>query len=169
MKLITLITLAAFALGLATSHAAEIIPLKIKLAPNTSKEIVVTLSGSNLHQTLTLADVEKLPLQQTTLITPWGTQGTFQGVMLKDLLSAYHLTINKRVIFKALDNYVAGISKGEIERSPAFIATRFNGLAIPLNNKGPLILLWPARDTLAAQNQAPQSSWTWSISEINVE
>jgi hypothetical protein len=169
MKIIALIPLAAFALGLATSHAAEITPLKTTLAPSTSKEIVVTLSGSNLHQTLTLADIEKLPLQQTTLKTPWGMQGTFQGVMLKDLLSAYHLTLNKRVIFKALDNYAAGISKGEIERSPAFIATRLNGLAIPLNNKGPLILLWPARDTQAAQNQAPQSSWTWSISDISVE
>jgi len=169
MKPLKILTIAVFTLSLATSHAAEIIPLKTALAPSTSNENVVTLIAGNQRQSLTLADIEKLSLQQTTLKTPWGTQGTFQGVMLKDLLSAHHLNVNKRVIFKALDNYAAGISKGEIERSPAFIATRFNGLAIPLNNKGPLILLWPARDTLAAQNQAPQSSWTWSISEIIVE
>ena len=169
MKLIKILALTACTLFFTMSHAAEIVPLKNTLAPITSKEIVVTINGSNSQQSLTLADIEKLPLQQTTLKTPWGMQGTFQGVLLKDLLNAYHLNLNKRVIFKALDNYVAGISKGEIERSPAFIATRFNGAAIPLSNKGPLILLWPARDTLAAQNQTPQSSWTWSIAEISVE
>lgn len=169
MKFKFLFACAVFNFCLAAGYAAEIVPLKTALTPSHSKEIALTIISNNQRQSLTLADLEKLPLKQTTLRTPWEMQGAFQGVMLKDLLSAYHLNLNKRVIFKALDNYVAGISKGEIERSPAFIATRLNGQPIPLANKGPLILLWPAHDMLAAHNQTPQSSWVWSISEISAE
>lgn len=150
------------------SRAAEIIPLQGSLAPAMSKEVVLTLSSGDKSFALTLADIERLPVQQTTLKTPWGLSGTFQGVLVRDLMAAYQLKASKRIVLGALDNYVAGISKGELDGSPAFFATRFNGKPIALENRGPLILLWPGKDEAALQGKATASSWTWSIKTMAV-
>lgn len=162
----------AFALMLACNIAmsAEIVPIRTPLSAATESRSVLTLNGDGKRHQLTLADLERLAMQQTTLTTPWGVQGTFQGLLIKDLFAAYDLNPRgKRIVIRALDGYVAGLSDGEFARAPALLATRMEGRPIPTGNKGPLILLWPSREADARAGRAPLSSWVWSITEITLE
>lgn len=148
--------------------AAEIAPLNSKLVPIQNEQSILTIVSSTGTVKLKLSDIEQLPMYQATMKTYWGMNGTFQGVLMRDLMDKYKLNRKeKQLIFHALDNYSAGLSKGEFERGQALLATRLNGQAIPLDNKGPLILLWPSREMEALQGKAAPSSWIWSVSEIS--
>lgn len=148
--------------------AAEIAPLNSKLAALQNEQPILTITSSTGTVKLKLFDLERLPMYQATMKTYWGMNGTFQGVLMRDLMEKYKLNRKeKQLIFHALDNYSAGLSKGEFDRSQALLATRLNGQAIPLDNKGPLILLWPSREADALQGKSAPSSWIWSVSEIS--
>lgn len=155
---------------LPTVHAAEIVPVNTRLSPAQNQQAALTIHTKGNSAKLTLADIERLPMKQTTLQTKWGMNGTFQGVLLSDLMAAYHFDKDaKRIVFGTTDNYVAGLSRGEINGSPAFLATRLDGQAIPLSNKGPLILLWPGKAEAVLQGKALASSWVWSVSSITAQ
>lgn len=150
--------------------AAEIIPLTGPLQPLSKPQATLTLTTNGQHAKLTLAEIERLPMKQTTLQTQWGVNGTYQGVLIKDLLAAHPVNKNsKRLIFNTLDKYVAGLSIKEFDNSPAFLATRFEGKPIPPDNKGPFILMWPTKAEAVMQGKALLSSWVWSVAEISAE
>lgn len=169
MRFIQVMLFSILAAWLQTATAAEISPVKAALEPTSDKQPVLTIDNENKSIKLTLADIEKLPMHQTTLKTQWGMNGTFQGVMMSDLIEKYKLKGARRIVFTALDNYIAGLTMSEINGSPSFLATRLNGQAIPLDNKGPLILLWPAKEEAVLQGKASSSSWIWSVSKISVQ
>lgn len=170
MRLINTVLLTILAGWLSSVHAAEIMPVNTKLSPAPDQQAVLTIHTKGSSTKLTLADIERLPMKQTTLQTKWGMNGTFQGVLLSDLMVTYHFDKEaKRIVFGTTDNYVAGLSRGEINGSPAFLATRLNGRPIPLNDKGPLILLWPGKAEAVLQGKALASSWVWSISSITAQ
>lgn len=170
MRLVNILLLTILAGWLQNAFAAEILPAKAAPAPARKQQPLLTIINKGGHIKLTLADIERLPVQQTTLQTNWGMKGTFQGVLMSDLMAAYQFDKNaKRIVFHTLDNYVAGLSKGEFDNSPALLATRFNGQAIPLDERGPLILIWPAKAEAVLQGKAPASSWVWSVSEISAQ
>ena len=154
---------------LQAATAAEISPAKTVLQPSSDNRPVLTIDVGSKSVKFTLSDIEKLPMYQTTLKTQWGMSGTFQGVLMSDLMEKYNLKSARRIVFAALDNYVAGLTIGELNGSPSFLATRFNGQAIPLDNKGPLILLWPAKEEAVLQGKASSSSWVWSIFKISMQ
>jgi hypothetical protein len=168
MRLLNILLLTVLSGWLQNARAAEIIPLKTAAVTASSQQPLLTLVGKNSRSRLTLSDIERLPMYQTTLQTQWGMKGTFQGVLMRDLMTAYSFDRNaKRIVFRALDNYVSGLSRGEFDNSPAFLATRFNGHPIPPGERGPLILMWPAKAEAVLQGTAPLSSWIWSITEIS--
>lgn len=167
MRFIHIMLFSILAGWLQAATAAEILPVKTALVPTSDNRPVLTIDVGGKSVKLTLSDLEKLPMHQTTLKTQWGMNGTFQGVLMSDLMEAYKLKDARRIVFSALDNYVAGLTMGELNGSPAFLATRLNGQAIPLENKGPLILLWPAKEEAVLQGKASSSSWVWSVSKIS--
>lgn len=169
MRLVNTLLLTILAGWLHSAWAAEITPVG-KLPEPARQQPQLVLSGKGSQVRLKLSDIERLPMHQSTLQTKWGMNGTFQGVLMSDLMAAGKLDRNaKRIVFHTHDNYVAGLSKGEFDNSPALVATRFNGQPIPLDNKGPFILIWPAKAEAALQGKAPLSSWIWSISEISTQ
>ena len=150
--------------------AGEITPIEIQLSQLNDSQAVVTLiaAGNTLH--LSLSDIEKLPKYQATLKTFWGMSGTFQGVLMRDLIKHYHLRKGtKRLILRGSNGYVAGLSLREFDKSPALLATRINGQPISPEDRGPLILIWPKKEAAALQGTATLSSWVWSISEISTQ
>lgn len=151
------------------SSAADMSPVKTPLQKIADKQTQLTLKGTGSSVKLSLADIESLPMYQTTLNTQWGMNGTFHGVLLNDLLAAHKLKVSKKLVLHALDNYMSQIPLGEVNGSQAMLATRFNGQPIPLNNKGPFILIWPAKDKAVMEGKAPISSWVWSVDEIAVQ
>jgi hypothetical protein len=111
-------------------------------------------------------DIERLPLHQTVLETKWELRGAFQGVLLSDLLAAVGLGSADRVRLHAIDEYAITVERHEIIEGNPLLATRLNGQPFGIENKGPLMLLWPqdAEDTVAGT--ASTAKWIWSVIEI---
>lgn len=169
MRLVNVLLLTVLSGWLKNACPAEITPVK-KLPAPAQQQPLLTLSGQAGKIKLTLSEIERLPMQQATMRTKWGMSGTFQGVLMSDLMAAGKFDKNaKRIVFHTHDNYVAGLSKGEFDNSPALLATRFNGQPIPMDNKGPFILIWPEKAEAVLQGKALLSSWIWSIAEISTQ
>ncbi len=151
------------------ADAAEIAPLKTQLPQASGKEVVLTIVSGDMRIKLTLAEIEKLPMQETRLNTPWGMNGVYDGVLLRDLLAVYKLNVESQLVINALDNYVSRISAQEINGGNAFLATRFNGKPIPLATKGPLILVWPEQEEAVLKRGVAPHSWVWSISQFTLQ
>ncbi len=117
---------------------------------------------------LTLSDIEKLPMHQTMLRTPWGMNGAYQGVLLSDFLAAYKLDVKSELVITALDRYVSNITADKL-RGRAFLATRFSGKPIPQTARGPLILLWPDEEESVLKLGMAPHSWVWSISQFRLQ
>jgi hypothetical protein len=152
---------------LSQAVAAEMVAVNNPLPKVIDAQPTLSIIIDNEKRTLTLSELESLPMYQSSLKTYWGMTGTFQGVSMRDLFA--HLKIRKdtkHITFRALDNYKAALSFREFMKSPAMLATRLNGQPIPLENKGPFILLWPEKEAAALGGTATLSSWVWSISEI---
>ncbi|MDD2721517.1 MAG: molybdopterin-dependent oxidoreductase [Gallionella sp.] len=170
MRLIQILLLVVIAVCSTLSVAADIVVLAKPLPAVTGKDKpLLTLTHAGMTYRLSLAEIERLPMYQTRLTTQWGMSGTFQGVLMSDLLKAYRMTDAKRLSISALDNYDSTLAMREFQTSQGFLATRLEGKPIPLENKGPLILLWPSKEEDALQGRATMTSWVWSISSIDAK
>lgn len=150
--------------------AADITALTAPLAAvATADAPVVKITVDGQTRDISLADIEKLPLKQTTLATNWGTKGTWQGVLLADLAAAYGMGASRQLHLLALDDYAVDLSMGDIRSEQAFLATRFEGKPIPLEEKGPVLLLWPTQSEAALSGTASLANWIWSIVEMTAK
>ena len=155
------------ALWLQQAAAADYASLKGALAPLTGNVAELMIAGGAKPVRLTQAEIERLPIYQTTLTTHWGQRGTFQGVLLTDLLKANKFA-GQAITLVALDGYRDNLSVADYENSPAILATRLNGRPIAYADKGPFILLWPHKEQLALQGKMRLSDWIWGLNEILV-
>lgn len=168
MRLIQVLLLVALSVCAGGAQAAEVVALDKPLPAAAGRDRpLLTLTHAGMTYRLSLADIERLPMHQTRLTTQWGMSGTFQGVLMSDLLKAYRMTDARRLSISALDNYDSTLAMREFQASPAFLATRLDGRPIPPDNKGPLILLWPSKERDALDGRAAMSSWVWSISSMD--
>jgi hypothetical protein len=148
--------------------AADYTALKLPLAPLTGNVAELMVVGGAKPVRLSQTEIERLPLYQTTLTTHWGQHGTFQGVLLTDLLKAHKLA-GRAVTLVALDGYRDQLSVADYQGSPAILATRLNGRPIAYAEKGPFILLWPHKEQLALQGKMRLSDWIWGLNEIRAQ
>jgi hypothetical protein len=151
----------------ASARAADIEPLQGSLPVVAAAAPILTIKAGGRSIPLTLAAIERLPLKQSTLNTGFGLSGTFQGVLLTDLMAAYGLTGAERLGIRAGDDYAISVKAAEIAASPGFLATRFDGKPITDPNKGPLLLLWPAQDEDLLAGRVAGTEWVWSVNEID--
>jgi hypothetical protein len=150
-------------------NAADIEALKTALPPASTTNSVLVIETPFGKKQLNLADLERLPMKQSTIRTSFGMSGTFQGIMLSDLLAAYGLTNTNEITLIASDDYAAVVSKSELRASPALLATRLNGKTIDDPTRGPLILLWPYQEQAALTGEKNDSEWIWSVVKIRAK
>lgn len=161
------VSLACTAVSL-PGHAATIAPFTGKLAPADSTTPILTLFTPSGTVTLTLADIEKLPLVQTNLETALIAPGDYEGVMFTDILKAYHLDSQPALRVAAIDDYVVTINADDIKSTPAILATRYHGAPMTVAAKGPLVLLWPSREQ-SDFTTSLTGLWSWSVKEIGIK
>jgi hypothetical protein len=127
---------------------------------------LLDVHGPEGSRSLDRAELERFPLWQSTLKTAWGQSGTFQGVLLNDLLAAYQITGFTRLRISASDGYVIFVTPGEIAAATGLIATRLDGAPISVSDKGPLLLLWPEQESAAFAGGNALATWVWGLVEI---
>jgi len=145
-------------------------PTPVSLPPSASQRIILTVTGpTGTLQTFTHAQVEALGTYRLTTKTFWpDDDGTYEGVMLADVLKQAKLDTQAKVQVTALDGYSVAIPSEDWTRWQVLLATRRDGRPLTVRNKGPLRLIFPmALDTkLAVRSMG--GHWAWMIKSIGI-
>jgi hypothetical protein len=117
--------------------------------------------GEGRTTALDLATLERLPRVRLTVAEPFRKRDmTFEGVPVGELLSiAGAPTGATRLYLHALDDYHVTLPLRGLAGSGAILATRAEGRAIPIEEGGPVRLMFPARAELGTNTD----NWIWSV------
>lgn len=114
------------------------------------------------------AMLEALDGRKATLETPWTTGKTeFSGPYLRAVLEAAGAK-GKTLRVKALNDYAADVPFEDAERLDTILATRMNGEAMSVRDKGPLFLIYPFDTNPELFNEKYFARSVWQIREIEV-
>ncbi len=115
------------------------------------------------------AMLEALSGRRATMETPW-TEGKteFAGPYLRSVLEAAGATGHTLVV-KALNDYFAEVPAEDAASLDTILATRMNGKAMSVRDKGPLFLIYPFDLDKALYNERYFSRSVWQIKEIEVK
>jgi len=129
---------------------------------------VLKVIGVPGRRSLSLAEIESLPLMQFTLHgDPAGVDGLYTGVRLVELLHLLGLENSHKVVFRAEDNYnvILTLEKQEGLEQCLF-ATRFEGGPIAPDGRGPFRLIWAHNAEGVGVGTASSAKWIWNIASI---
>jgi hypothetical protein len=146
-------------------QAAELTPSV--LVPSQDTTPILTLQTSKRQEQLSLASIERLPLYDATLQHPEGPEGTYSGVRLIDLLSAYDMEEATRLRLTAVDNYSVFLDQKHLEEKDYLVVTRFDDAPVPRSQLGPLMLIVPADEQAVLDGKVPYDKWIWALTRIN--
>jgi len=134
--------------------------------PGPHDSVMKVLGGTNGTKDYTLSQLEAVgTLQTVTIYEPFRkTQQTFKAIALKDLLTAAGISDNQYIDTLALNNYKYDDLAGKLTSSDALIATQVDGGPIPIDQGGPIRLIF--------KDGTPESTnldaWNWSLMQISV-
>lgn len=128
------------------------------------------LTHANVNGTaqFDLEMLEALAGRTATMETPW-TDGkvSFSGPFLRGVLEAAGAT-GTALKVRALNDYAAEVPMEDAEALDTILATRMNGQAMSVRNKGPLFLIYPFDKDQNLFNEKYFSRSVWQIKEIEV-
>lgn len=135
--------------------------------PPGPNDTILTVSGGTAGTiTYTLRKLEAAgQLQTVTIYEPFRKQTqTFKAVALKDVLDAAGINDAQFIDTLALNNYKYDDLAGKFTASDALIATELDGKQIPIDQGGPIRIIF--------KDGTPESTnldaWNWSLMQINV-
>ena len=169
MSLRSLFSSAVFGASLFVSIAAEAAGLA---AP--AGEVILTVSGrisaTNAGATATydMAMLDALPKRATVTETPW-TKGvvTFEGPLGAALLDQVGAEGSMLKIV-ALNDYAVEVPVEDFRKWPVILATRKDGKAMPVRDKGPVFVIYPFDLDRALYNEKIFSRSAWQVKSIEV-
>ena len=134
--------------------------------PGPNDTILKVEGGTGGTITYTLSQLESAgELQTVTIYEPFRkTNQTFKAVALKDVLTAAGINDTQYIDTLALNNYKYDDLAGKLTSSDALIATELDGKPIPIDQGGPIRLIF--------KDGTPESTnldaWNWSLMQISV-
>lgn len=119
------------------------------------------------ERTLSLAELEALGLKRLRTTTFWpGDDGVYEGVLLRDALQAAGMGDVAAIRVIALDGFSQVLPRADWMRWPVLLATRRDGQAMTVRNKGPLRIIYPRDMSPALQDPSYRLRWVWLIRSI---
>lgn len=117
-------------------------------------------------RSLSLAEVEALPQREITTGTPW-TQGksTYRGPELQTLAGLEKAKL-RSVQVEALNDYQASIELKDVENYHPVLASRLDGRAMRVRDKGPFWIIYPVDDNPGLANQLTYSRMVWQVKSL---
>lgn len=115
-----------------------------------------------------VAMLEALGTRSFKTSTPW-TDGvsSWEGVPLSVLMEAVGAT-GTVIRATALNDYVADMPMAGLAEEGAILAMRRDGELMPVNNKGPLFILYPFDDRPNLQQQSVYMRCAWQIARLDI-
>jgi len=113
--------------------------------------------------------LEALPGRITKVETPW-TEGTvsFEGPLGKSLIAAVGAR-GKMMHITAINDYAVDVPVEDFEKYPVILATKKDGAAMPVRDKGPIFIIYPfdVDKSLFSETYFNRSVWQVKSIEFN--
>lgn len=135
-----------------------------------AERTVLTVQGPKGTQTWTLQQLEALGLHRVSTQTFWpDDNGTYEGVLLADVLRQAGLEQAPFVRVAAMDGFSQRIPRADWNKWPVMLATRKAGAAISTRNKGPLRIIYPRDMAEELRNGIYRLRWVWLVNRIDTQ
>lgn len=138
-----------------------IAPVQVVALPGTPKG-TFTWVGQGSSRTVSIADIEALPMVRVVTQTPW-EEGVFQfeGVLLSDFLEWTGAADAASITVRGQDGYSAEIPRSDWTKWPLILATRQDGKPLEVRSRGPARIIYPIDQfpDLDADEYAHRAVW----------
>ena len=158
LLLLSVVGFSAEAGTLAAPKGAVVLTVTGKIA-NTSREGAAEFD---------MATLEALPGRATETETPW-TKGKpkFEGPLGSELLKAVGAS-GTILHVVALNDYAVDVPVEDFLKWPVILATRKDGRAMPVRDKGPIFVIYPFDLDRSLYNEKVFSRSAWQIGRAHV-
>jgi len=114
---------------------------------------------------LSLSDLEAIEVVQVELFEPFvAATSTFQGPTVAAVFASLGWPTDGDVHMWAINDYAYDMSAADLIEGDAMIATRENGVTIPIEAGGPARIVFP---NWSAAHQL-EDAWVWSLGSFNL-
>lgn len=148
----------------ALAHAAE-------SSAQIAGEPILVVGGSiapGQERSYTRDEFEAMGLSSLTTRTPWNQEPVeFSGVRLSTFLRQIGAT-GRVLRVTALNDYVTTIPVEDVKYDP-ILATRRNGKAMAVRDKGPIFIIYPFDEDKALNSELFFSRCAWQVKSIQLE
>lgn len=128
-------------------------------------EIILTVVGPTETDEYSMTDLEKLVSAPITINEPFiKAKQTFTGVPLKTLFEAAGISPEQKVSTIALNDYKFDDLASKFQDSNGILAIKRDQLLIPMDQGGPIRIVFPAGSSYFDYLDA----WNWSVRTIEV-
>ncbi|WP_027834188.1 molybdopterin-dependent oxidoreductase [Maritalea myrionectae] len=136
------------------------------------EKVILTIDGEiagSEPRYFTLKQLEALGMDTIVTTTPWhdGKQ-TFEGVPLVDLMEHVGASGDSAYVV-ALNNYSTEIPIEDFSKHGVILASRKNGQAMPVSNKGPLFVIYPYDSDKFLKTELYYTRSAWQVRTITIE
>jgi hypothetical protein len=145
--------------------------------PAPTGPVVLTMEGKisqkNDGETLKfdMATLESIGVIQYKVDDPFAKKNIlYSGVLLSELLKVAGADKSSDTLtLWALDDYSTDMKVVSSEKWPVMIATKADGVYIPIDQKGPLISVFPFNDFPEIDHLTYDNEWLWALAKITVK
>lgn len=143
---------------------------RVELPPITHMDATLTVvRADGSHQTYTPAQLETLPTYSLTTRTPWRDDpATFEGVRLRDILSAAGLDPTADIRVLAENDFSTRIPSEVIRSIDILVATRVDGRAHTRRARGPIQFVLDM-ESYERSEHTDESNYVWMAARIEPE
>lgn len=144
-------------------------------AQSKSPTTVLTLTGQMQNYTegseyrWTLPMLEVLPQHTIKTMTPWTLQAVeYSGPLLRDVLKTVQAH-GTQLVSKALNDYTVNIPLQDALTFDVIVATRMNGQAISVRQRGPLLVIYPFNNHPELRTSMYYDRSIWQLKAITIQ
>jgi hypothetical protein len=160
--------------ALAIFFAVTLPPAKAGMLPDPVGPVVLTVDGriaatnAGPLARFDMAMLETLPGRRTVTATPWTkTTDTFEGPLISALLDRLGAT-GTVLHIEALHDYAVDLPLSDVRDWPVILATRKDGKAMSVRDKGPLLIVYPFDLDRSLYNERVFARSVWQVRAIQV-
>jgi hypothetical protein len=136
-------------------------------------EVVLTVKG-RISETnapsaavFDMAMLSALPRTSFEATTRWTDEALFEGVLLRDLMTAVGAD-GTVIVATALNDFSAMIPMDEVFRFPVLVATHMNGEPMKVRDFGPLWIVYDVDGHPELQTLQTERKMVWQLKELVV-
>lgn len=145
----------------------DTLPRPVSLTPLDATQEVLRVAGEQGDKSYSLSRIEALGLYRVNTTTFWPEDdGTYEGVLLADLLADAGLSEASAIRILALDGFSQVMPREDWERWPVLLATRRDGRPMGVRDKGPLRIIYPRDADPRLSDSVYRLRWVWLIDTI---